>query len=141
MRFLDYLKKVLIPPLHQGDVVIVDNMRSYHVKGVVEVLCKAGMIPLDLPPYSLDLNPIEMIWLKIKAILRKRGCRRWLSMYFFLFRLVTVWVCLMLTGIDWIFEKCYNIIEGSTFHGTGDQDHLGMFDGGDDAPWGESADY
>ena len=73
-RFLDYLKNVLIPTLHKGDIVVMDNMRSHHVKGVEEVLRAAGMIPLYLPPYSPDLNPIEMMWSKMKAILRKLGC-------------------------------------------------------------------
>lgn len=73
-RFLDYLKNVLIPTLHKGDIVVMDNMRSHHVKGVEEVLRAAGMIPLYLPPYSPDLNPIEMLWSKMKAILRKLGC-------------------------------------------------------------------
>lgn len=74
-RFLDYLKNVLIPTLHQGDIVVMDNMRSHHVKGVEETLRSAGAIPLYLPPYSPDLNPIEMMWSKMKAILRKWGCR------------------------------------------------------------------
>lgn len=43
-------------------------------KGVEEVPRAAGMIPLYLPPYSPDLNPIEMLWSKMKAILRKLGC-------------------------------------------------------------------
>ena len=74
-RFLDdYLKNVLIPTLHKGDIVVMDNMRSHHVKGVEEVLRAAGIIPLYLPPYSPDLNPIEMLWSKMKAILRKLGC-------------------------------------------------------------------
>ena len=67
-RFLDYLKNVLIPTLHKGDIVVMDNMRSHHVKGVEEVLRAAGMI------YSPDLNPIEMLWSKVTAILRKLGC-------------------------------------------------------------------
>ena len=73
-RFLDYLKNVLIPTLHKGDIVVMENMRSHHVKGVEEVLRAAGMIPLYLPTYSPDLNPIEMLWSKMKAILRKLGC-------------------------------------------------------------------
>ena len=73
-RFLDYLKNVLIPTLHKGNIVVMDNMRSHHVKGVEEVLRAADMIPLYLPPYSPDLNPIEMLWSKMKAILRKSGC-------------------------------------------------------------------
>ena len=73
-RFLDYLKNVLIPTLRCGDIVVMDNMRSHHVKGVKEALRAAGVIPLYLPPYSPDLNPIEMLWSKMKAILRKPGC-------------------------------------------------------------------
>ena len=72
--FLDYLKNVLIQTLHKGGIVVMDNMRSHHVKGVEEVLRAAGIIPLYLPPYSPDLNPIEMLWSKMKAILRKLGC-------------------------------------------------------------------
>lgn len=74
-RFLDYLKNVLIPTLHQGDIVVMDNMRSHRVEGVREALRAANVIPLYLPPYSPDLNPIEMMWSKVKAILRKWGCR------------------------------------------------------------------
>lgn len=74
-RFLDYLKNVLIPTLHRGDIVVMDNMRSHHVKGVVKTLREAEMIPLYLPPYSPDLNPIEMMWSKMKAFLPKWRCR------------------------------------------------------------------
>lgn len=70
-RFLDYLKNVQIPTLNRGD----NNMRSHHVAGVKEALCAAGVIPLYLPPYSPDLNPIEMMWSKMKSVLRKIGCR------------------------------------------------------------------
>ena len=74
-RFLDYLKNVLIPTLHKGNIVVMDNMRSHHVAGVEETLRDAGMVPLYLPPYSPDLNPIEMLWSKVKALLRKWSCR------------------------------------------------------------------
>lgn len=74
-RFVTYLKEVLIPALQPGDIVVMDNMRSHHVKGVEETLCAAGMIPLYLPPYSPDMNPIEMLWSKLKSILRKWGVR------------------------------------------------------------------
>ena len=70
-KFVDYLKTVLIPTLNKGDVVIMDNMRSHHVKAVKEVIEEAGMTLLYLPPYSPDFNPIEKMWSKIKAILRK----------------------------------------------------------------------
>ena len=73
--FLRLSEKVLIPTLRQGDIVVMDNMRSRHVKGVEETLRAAWVIPLYLLPYSPDLKPIEMIWSKMKAILRKWGCR------------------------------------------------------------------
>ena len=49
----------------------MDNMRSHHVKAVRETLEKKGMKVLYLPPYSPDLNPIEKMWSKRKAILCK----------------------------------------------------------------------
>ena len=48
----------------------MDNMRSHHVKAVGELLEAMGMVPMYLPPYSPDLNPIEKMWSKVKAILR-----------------------------------------------------------------------
>ena len=48
----------------------MDNMRSHHVKAVREVLEEKGMKVLYLPPYSPDLNPIEKMWSKMKALLR-----------------------------------------------------------------------
>ena len=69
-RFVAYLKDTLLPTLHPGDIVVMDNMRSHHVKAVGELLVAKGMIPLYLPPYSPDLNPIEKMWSKVKAILR-----------------------------------------------------------------------
>ena len=49
---------------------MMDNMRSHHVKAVREILESKGMKVLYLPPYSPDLNPIEKMWSKMKAILR-----------------------------------------------------------------------
>ena len=58
-RFREYMGKQLIPSLEKDDVVIMDNMRSHHVKIVTELLDKAGISYLYLPPYSPDLNLIE----------------------------------------------------------------------------------
>lgn len=69
-RFVAYLKDTLLPTLHPGDIVVMDNLRSHHVKEVRELLEAEGVIPLYLPPYSPDLNPIEKMWSKVKAILR-----------------------------------------------------------------------
>jgi len=67
--------KQLIPSLEKDDVVIMDNMRSHHAKIVMELLDKAGISYLYLPPYSPDLNPIEKMWSKMKSFLRKRKVR------------------------------------------------------------------
>ena len=53
----------------------MDNMRTHHVKEVRALLQEAGMNLLYLPAYSPDLNPIENMWSKIKAILRKLKIR------------------------------------------------------------------
>ena len=74
-RFVDYLEKTLIPTLNKGDIVIMDNLRSHHIKKVAEVLEKAEIKFLYLPPYSPDFNPIEKMWSKIKSILRKLKAR------------------------------------------------------------------
>ena len=69
-RFVQYLKEILLPTLQPGDIVVMDNMRSHHVKAVREILEAKGMSVLYLPPYSPDFNPIEKMWSKMKAILR-----------------------------------------------------------------------
>ena len=47
------------------------NMKSHHAKAVKELLDRSGIRCLYPPPYSPDLNPIEKLWSKVKAILRK----------------------------------------------------------------------
>ena len=74
-KFVDYLKNNLIPTLGKDDIVIMDNLRSHHVKEVKETFEEAGIHYLYLPPYSPDMNPIEMLWSKIKSILRKLEIR------------------------------------------------------------------
>ena len=74
-RFREYMGKQLIPSLEKDDVVIMDNMRAHHAKIVTELLDKAGISYLYLPPYSPDLNPIEKLLSKIKALLRKFKAR------------------------------------------------------------------
>ena len=73
--FKEYIVKCLVPTLHKGDIVIMDNLTSHKVKGIVEPIIAAGAQVVYLPPYSPDLNPIEMMWSKIKAHLRKVKAR------------------------------------------------------------------
>lgn len=74
-RFCEYLETQLVPGLKKEDLVVMDNMRSHHAKIVTEYLDKAGISYTYLPPYSPDLNPIEKMWSKMKAILRKQKVR------------------------------------------------------------------
>lgn len=74
-RFIAYLEETLIPTLEAGDYVVMDNLGSHHVKGVEERIRAAGAFPLYLPPYSPDLTPIEKLWSKVKAALRKKRVR------------------------------------------------------------------
>lgn len=68
--FLAYLRQILIPTLKPGDVVVMDNLPAHKVAGVKEIVEKAGAQVLYLPPYSPDLNPIELVFSKLKWLLR-----------------------------------------------------------------------
>jgi len=68
--FLAYVQKVLVPTLEQGDLVICDNLSSHKSPAVKEALQLVGADIAYLPPYSPDMNPIEMVFSKIKAYLR-----------------------------------------------------------------------
>lgn len=74
-RFAEYLKKTLLPSLSSNDIIIMDNMRSHHAKAVKQVLHASGIRYLYLLPYSPDFNPIEKMWSKIMAYLRKAKIR------------------------------------------------------------------
>ncbi len=69
--FETYVTEVLVPELRPGDVVIMDNLSSHKGPKVRRMIETAGAKLLYLPPYSPDLNPIEMIFAKLKALLRK----------------------------------------------------------------------
>jgi len=73
--FLTYIRRVLVPTLRKGDVVAMDNLGSHKIPGVREAIEAAGATLLYIPPYSPDLNPIEMVFAKIKSILRKKALR------------------------------------------------------------------
>ena len=73
--FDTYVETQLAPTLHQGDVVILDNLASHKSAKAEAVLKQCGAWFLFLPPYSPDLNPIEMAFAKLKAHLRRIGAR------------------------------------------------------------------
>jgi transposase len=73
--FLAYVEQVLVPTLKPGDIVILDNLGSHKVDGVEAAIVAAGAEVKPLPPYSPDLNPIEQMFAKFKALLRKAAAR------------------------------------------------------------------
>ena len=73
--FLAYVEQVLAPTLKPGDIVIMDNLRAHKIAGVREAIEAVGAKLLFIPPYSPDLNPIELAFSKLKALLRAKAIR------------------------------------------------------------------
>jgi transposase len=73
--FVQYVEQFLVPTLTPNDIVIMDNLPVHKVAGVKTAIETAGASLLYLPPYSPDLNPIEMVFAKLKALLRKASER------------------------------------------------------------------
>jgi transposase len=69
-NFNDWIEKDLIPQLHEGDVVIMDNASFHKSKRTKELIEQAGCNVLYLPPYSPDFNPIEKFWGTLKQRIR-----------------------------------------------------------------------
>ncbi|MFN0132746.1 MAG: IS630 family transposase [Phycisphaerales bacterium] len=70
-----FIDQVLMPQLRPGDVVILDNLSSHKSEHARRVIESRGAKLVFLPPYSPDLNPIEMVFSKIKQLLRSLECR------------------------------------------------------------------
>lgn len=68
--FLVFLEHFLVPTLRPGDIVVMDNVRTHKVKGVRELIESAGATIAYQPPYSPDLNPIELLWAHAKDYVR-----------------------------------------------------------------------
>ncbi len=73
--FRIYVERVLAPTLEPGDIVILDNLGSHKSAEVRRLIEARGARLLFLPPYSPDLNPIELAFAKLKALLRKASKR------------------------------------------------------------------
>jgi transposase len=73
--FHAYIRRVLVPTLRPGDVVIMDNLGCHKSAAVRAEIEAAGAELRLLPPYSPDLNPIEFAFSKLKALLRKAAAR------------------------------------------------------------------
>jgi transposase len=69
--FVEYLRQSLAPSLKPGDIVVIDNLPAHKLDDVRAIIEAAGATLRYLPPYSPDLNPIELSFAKLKAHLRK----------------------------------------------------------------------
>jgi transposase len=73
--FLGFIQECLVPVLESGQYVFLDNLSTHKVVGVREAIEAVGAKLIYLPPYSPDLNPIELCWSKIKNYLQKKAAR------------------------------------------------------------------
>jgi transposase len=73
--FETYVEKELAPTLAKGDIVIMDNLPAHKSKATEKAVNERGAWILFLPPYSPNLNPIEMAFAKLKAHLRAKAVR------------------------------------------------------------------
>ena len=73
--FVTYVERVLAPTLKKRDIVFMDNVRTHKVAGVREAIEAAGATLRYLPAYSPDFNPIENVYSKLKAGLRRGAAR------------------------------------------------------------------
>ena len=73
--FRVYVRDVLAPTLRRGDVVVLDNLPAHKVAGIREIIAARRAQIFYLPPYSPDMNPIELAFSKLKALLRQQPAR------------------------------------------------------------------
>jgi transposase len=73
--FEAFVQQVLVPHLRPGDMVVMDNLSSHKGARAQQLIESVGARLMFLPPYSPDLNPIEMVFAKIKQGLRSLACR------------------------------------------------------------------
>lgn len=73
--FLRFVHEHLVPSLRRGDVVVMDNLGAHHARDVRSSIEQAGAHVLFTPPYSPDVNPIEIAWSKLKRLVRRARAR------------------------------------------------------------------
>jgi transposase len=73
--FRAYVQAVLLPQVRPGDIVVMDNLSPHKSDPTLALLSQAGAQVLFLPAYSPDFNPIEMMWSKVKNLLRGAEAR------------------------------------------------------------------
>lgn len=103
--FNAYVETQLAPTLGRGDVVILDNLSSHKSAYAAGVLKSIGAWFLFLPPYSPDLNPIEMAFSKLKALIRKAAARSYDALW-----QAVGHVCNLFSD-----EECYNFFKAAGY--------------------------
>jgi transposase len=73
--FETYVEEVLVPSLHTGQIVVMDNLGAHRPKRIGQLIERQGCELLYLPAYSPDYNPIEEAFAKLKQLLRKAAAR------------------------------------------------------------------
>jgi len=73
--FRAYVEAVLVPTLRPGDLVVMDNLSPHKSDPTLALITAVGAQVVFLPAYSPDLNPIEKMWSKVKALLRTAEAR------------------------------------------------------------------
>ena len=73
--FLAYVEQILLPTLTKGDIVVMDNLPAHKPQAVRSTIEAKGVNLVLLPPYSPDLNPIELAFAKLKGSLKKAAER------------------------------------------------------------------
>jgi len=73
--FYQYVQKILLPTLNPGDIVVMDNLSAHKSSKTRELIESVGAQIRFLPAYSPDLNPIELMWSKVKNLLRTAEAR------------------------------------------------------------------
>lgn len=100
-----YVKTQLVPTLQPGDVIILDNLSSHKSPKAAETMRELGAWFLFLPPYSPDLNPIEMAFAKLKALIRRAAARTYDALW-----QAVGHVCELFSE-----EECYNFFKAAGY--------------------------
>jgi transposase len=70
-----YVEQLLVPSLHAGQLVVMDNLRAHKGERVRQAIEAKGCQLLFLPSYAPDFSPIEETFSKLKSSLRRAGAR------------------------------------------------------------------
>ena len=100
-----YVMTQLAPTLQSGDVIVLDNLSSHKSPTAAAALKAVGAWFLFLPPYSPDLNPIEMAFAKLKALIRRAAARTYDELW-----QAVGHVCNIFTD-----EECYNFFKAAGY--------------------------